>query len=202
MDKTNINVEMTFALDKNIYTASNFEWFISDKNKNPQPIKNFETFFDYHVIEKIANDYAIIKREADRTPENVEAYQGIIKVLENIIPDIRNSIQYNLLSEHDNIETVQVKFNFGYYQQQRTPEQLFNTLVMVAGINRFKDNLKMVANALKEQQPYNQNINMEVINNKVKQWEYVISFFENIKYTVKHDLEQKKEIINRRNNRC
>ena len=184
MDKIDVNVEMTFTLDKTVYTAPNFEWWVSPQNQNPQTVKNFETFFDYHVIGPIANDYAIIKREADRTPANKEQYKGTLKVLENIIPDIRKSIKYTVLSDKDGIENVQANFNFGYYEQERTPEYLFDLWVMVAGVNRYKSNLKMIPVLLDRAKEYGKDVNLEEIGNKVKQWEYVVSFFEGMKCVV------------------
>lgn len=194
MDRINMNVEMTLTLDKKVYTSPDFEWCLSDKNRNVQTVKTAETFFDYHIIEPIDQDYPIMKREADRTPENIEAYKPLLEVMKNITSDIRKSIKYTIVSEKDNIEVVQVNFNFGYYQQSRSPENLFNTLVLVAGVNRYKGNVKIVRNEVVRQQSHNKEINMQIINEKLKQWEYVISVFDNMKFTILPDIDKTVEI--------
>lgn len=191
MERINVDVEMLFTLDKNIYTNPDFTWPIERGSKIKQPVKNVETFFDYYMVSYIDYDYPIIKREADRTPENKEHYKGTIKFLENVVPDIRNSIQFTVLSDNDNIEKIQAKFNFGYYEQARIPEELFELTVMVAGVNRYKGDLKMIEEALERAKRNNQEVNIDAVNKVIQRFEYIVSIFENTTYNLTYDLEKK-----------
>ena len=73
-------------------------------------------------------------------------------------------------------------------------EDSINTLVLVAGVNRYKGNVKIVRNEVVRQQNHNKEINMQIINEKLKQWEYVISVFDNMKCTILPDIDKTVEI--------
>lgn len=191
MERINVEVDMIFTLDKSVYTSPKFNWPVDNKKKEMQKVKNFKTFFDYYLISQIDLDYPIIVREANRTPENKEAYKGVIKFLETVVEDIRNSVEYTVLSDVDNVEKIQARFNFGYYENSRNPEQLFKLLVITAGINRYKGNLQLIEKTL--ERVTRQEVNMEVINDGIKQFEYIVSFFENIHYTLAYKLNKKEE---------
>lgn len=101
----NVEVEFNIVLDKKIYENTT--------------CKTIEDFCNQFVVTHIASDYNFIANSVERQkPDEKEKYAPYLETLKNIKNSIKNSITYELLNTQDNLETVRVKCNFDYFENE------------------------------------------------------------------------------------
>lgn len=103
MKSTKANVQFQIELDKNIYTGTN--------------TKTRDEFFNQFVLMHVASDYNFISKGFLRmNEEEKEKYAPYLQTLKEIKQNLLDSVQYELIEEKENIETIKVSCHFNYYE--------------------------------------------------------------------------------------
>lgn len=158
-----IQVELTIKANKEMYTAS--------------PWQTKEELFNDLVIDRIDNDLNFIKKgiaeQCDIAEQN--KYSGFIKTLETLKKEIQKTIQYEIIADDNEIETVKISFSFPYYETNIvTYKQLVDNRI----INDCIKNKRFLAKDFGR-------FKYEELGNVTQLYQHVADFLEEAKSTVK-----------------
>lgn len=99
----NINIEFTVKVDSSIYKETE--------------CNTVSSFLNQFVFSHIGSECNFIESMVNSMQYHQrKEYFGYVETLKNMQESILSSIQYEIISQKDNIEEIKVKFNFNYYE--------------------------------------------------------------------------------------
>lgn len=163
-----LKVELTSSIDKTIYEKS--------------PWNTKQKFFQEVIITHVDTDLKLFKRELKNMKgKQKEGYETVIKTLSDMKQSIYDTIDYEVLSEKDNIENLKISFNFKYYLTQiMTPQKtvelfIFTTPMQDINITRESfENLKKIPGRIPEEEK-------EKVDNAISLFHTAVDFMQNAK---------------------